>query len=104
MRVLFATEAIPGVVMTKPDGRVSRGSVTFVARVFDPGERVPGGHDAHRMAIWRRSTLSSDGSLRTSAPTFMQSPHGPIPAAVVPKEFLDPLSDDDLLAIEWALE
>ncbi len=107
MKVLFATPPIPGASWTRPDRSLARGRLSFVARVFQPGEVIPPGNHPFPMADWRRTSLAPDGSLRMPSPDETTRVAGGganrVSGVVVPKALLDTIRDDELLAVEWAL-
>lgn len=99
MRVIFESPPVPAVDKF-PDGRVIRGTAKVVARLFDPGETAEEQYVARRVALWRSTSLRSDGSIACPPPPFMT---GPLPV-FIPPLIIDSLPADALLAIQWELK
>ena len=110
MRVIFesprmrAIATIPGNADSPLAGTTADGLIWFCIRSFDESEAIPRQHD-HARPVSRVLELLSPGQPhRSRVPAVFSSPAGPLPDAVVPRDLLDALAPDTIVALDWEFE
>lgn len=106
MRVIFQTPPVPNITVERPDGTKAKGSLSFFARVFDPGESIPPNIHAEPLSQWRKAHGSPDGSIHQRFPANFEAPGGIelTRMGVVPAHVLKSLPEDALIALTWHLQ
>lgn len=105
MRVIFQTPPVPNITVRRPDGTTAKGSLSFVARLFEPGESIPPPYHAERLSQWRKTNGSPGGSVRQRFPASYEAPPGIdiAPLGIVPADVLKDLPEEALIALTWHL-
>ncbi len=110
MRIIFesARMAVTATVPSDADsplaGMTVDGVIWFCLRTFDELETIPKKHDHARPVSRVLALLGPAEPHRSKVPALFTSPAGPLPDAVVPRDVLDSLAPDTIIALDWEFE
>jgi hypothetical protein len=99
-----ATATIPSDADSPLAGTIVDGVIWFCVRTVDQGEAIPKHHD-HARPVSQVLKLLGPGQVHRSAvPAVFASRTGPLNDAVVPRDLLDALAPNTVVALDWEFD